>query len=473
MIRATKYGKVRGTVEDGVAVFRGIPYAAAPVGALRFRPPAPPQPWDGIREAVAFGPVAPQPAAAEGSGARVQSEDCLTLNVWAPSEPQELLPVLVHIHGGGFTAGTGADFDGSAFVRSGGIVCVSINYRLGALGFLYLGELLGADYRTSGNNGLLDQVAALRWVKDNIAAFGGDPKRVTIRGASAGAKCVSALLAVPAAAGLFHGAIAQSGATQAVRDAGTAAKLTLKLLDALGLRPEEAGKLLELPAEEIVRAQDRGLHTFGPVLDGETIPLPPLEAIRGGRGHPVPLLLGTNRDEAAHYPEAPESAEPNDAFLDHLFGLNRERVWSVYRDHCARLPARAAWVAALTDCLYRFATVRLAEAAAERGQPVWLYRFDFSGPVGAAHGMEGAFTDGTADAAAAPDWFAGGERLAERMHAAWIAFIRTGDPQTAALPAWPRFDPERRRMMVLGRECAAIQDEPLRTSGFPNQVIVR
>ncbi len=485
MIVKTKYGQVHGVREGTLNVFRGIPYAEPPIGERRFSPPSPPKAWDGVLQADRFSPLSHQPVQWGGND-RVQSEDCLTLNIWSPDLEQAERPVLVDIHGGGFTTGTGADFKGFTFAERDNMVCVSFNYRLGALGFLYLGDLLGEAYLTSGNNGILDIVAALRWIKENISAFGGDPNRITISGGSAGAKCASTLLAVPAAQGLFHQIIAQSGAAQAIRDTRTASRLTLQLLDKLGIPIDDAQRLLTLPAQTILEAQDNGLHTFGPVRDGIIVSMEPIDEILKGLDREIPMLLGSNKDEAAIFTSAiPQLKEPNDEVLNALFGLNGEFVWAAYRKAALSLPASEAWSRTLTDYIYRIATIRLAETAAKQGQPLWLYRFEFTTGLGAIHALESPFvidsrqSDTQHDQAADSNPMASlyeiptsGRKLAADMHAAWAAFIHSGKPFAEGLPEWPMFDLSERVIMLLNEECRLDRDPELQDQLFPHEVIV-
>ena len=309
-------GAVRGTVSSGVLAFLGIPYAAAPFGANRMRPPQPVRPWDGERDATAFGPTVPKgdypPQYARlFPEVVIGGEECLNLNVWTPDTGAAGLPVLVWIHGGAFTNGSSsvADYDGAAFARDG-VVCVSINYRLAAEGFLFLDDGIA-------NLGLLDQLAALRWVQDNIAAFGGDPARVTVAGESAGAMSVTTLLSMPLAAGLFGQAIAQSGAGAHTLTAAEGRMVGGYLAETLGV-PADRDAIKAVPLDKLVRAASDlvvevqtapdparwgqltlSLLPFAPTVDGAVLPTAPLEGFAAGRGGGVPLLIGSNRDEAA------------------------------------------------------------------------------------------------------------------------------------------------------------------------------
>ncbi|MDU4696463.1 MULTISPECIES: carboxylesterase/lipase family protein [Paenibacillus] len=457
MIVQTLSGKVEGVKLDGAYVFRGIPYAAPTGGSRRFKPPASPLPWQGVRRCDRYGHIAPQNPAQEGLLSELtQSEDCLVLNVWTPQDlGDELKPVMVYIHGGGFVGGTGADCEGTKYASEEGMVYVSINYRLGALGFLELSELLGEEYAASGNNGMLDIVTALQWVQHNIAAFGGDPSSVTVIGNSAGAKCVASLYVMPKAHGLFHRAIAQSGATQAIRDRQTASVTTRRLLEQLKISPSEAHHLLELPAEKLIEAQaaigfdtSRGLHMFGPVADGLVIPFDPLESLKGNEGLP-PLLIGSNEEEAAIFiHNDPLLRSPDRGALERLLGSNAEVAWEAYQHYQTSMPTEVAWNRTLTEHLYTIGAMQFAEAIALSGAPVWMYRLRCAGRLGAIHGFEGSLIQ-TALAAGDPGSIptlpsddpylvtAEMNELAHGMRAAWCAFIRNGDPNTGLLPAWP------------------------------------
>ena len=304
----TSYGTVEGVERPHHHAFLGIPFGAPPTGDCRFAAPEPPAAWEGVRPTTVF---AASPAQGDhpvqgfaASGPR--DEDCLFLNVYTPRPDAAHRPVLFWIHGGGFTHGSGSEllYDGGPLAERGDVVVVTIHYRLGALGFLHLGDLMPGSAVTA-NAGLLDAAAALRWVRDNIAAFGGDPGNVTIFGESAGASAVGCLLALPAAAGLFHRAILESGTAVRVGEREAATRLAEELLEELGLGRTNPSGILEVPADKIVgaqarvaaRAQREGLPSFGPVVDGDTLPQRPFDAVAAGAAAAIPLLIGTNRDE--------------------------------------------------------------------------------------------------------------------------------------------------------------------------------
>ena len=436
-------GQVRGRVREGVRSWRGIPYAARPV---RFQPPAPPTAWTGVRDATAFGPVAIQsrdPRIAMMSGVTekiAMSEDCLSVNVFAPTGG-ERHPVIVWIHGGAFVMGSGSTplYDGHSFAARHGIVVVTLNYRLGLLGFL------------GGNHALLDQVAGLTWVRDNIAAFGGDPGAVTVMGESAGASSVAALLVMPAARGLFHRAILESCAiggsvpTRADNDA---------LVRELAL-PADASIDQLLAAQAGVVLQ-KGLAAFAPFVDGTVLPRAPLEAIRAGEAARVPLLLGSNRDEWALFEVflGPAAAE---AVKAPLFARLGNRVDAILAAYDGR------WVDLVGDLVFRIPTIGIAEAHRAAS---YLFRFDWRSPamngaLGAAHAMELPFVWNKLDFPASQILIggdtAGAQPLATAMHDAWAAFVKTGDPNGAGLPAWPAYD-AKRPTMLLDRTSQVVED---------------
>lgn len=453
MIVETIYGRIDGIREGRFEAYKNIPFAAPPVGPLRFKPPQPPQKWDGVRDCTRFGPRAMQnPAHPDNAGAQMSEADCLNLNVWTPKADGGRRPVVVHIHGGGLCFGWNSEdcFDGQHFVQEREVVLVAIQYRLGILGYLYLGELLGEEYAQSANCGLLDQLAALRWIRENIARFGGDPDNVTIMGESAGGRSVGGLLALPAAQGLFHKAILQSGAIQSIRDRHTASVLARKTLkEGFGLESKDARQLLTLPAEAIIAGQARlegGLylpHTFGPVIDGINLKEPPQETIARGALKDIPVLIGCNRDEL-RTPVQPDDFTP--AFIDHClanFGLNRPHVEAEYLKRLESMDGPDAMADIMTTYVYGNHTLALAALLAKGGSPVWLYRWDHDQnnvPL-AAHFTEMPYIfdfDEKEYHKGFPDT-AQNHALAKRMNAIWNNFILNGTPQTSGLPEWPAY----------------------------------
>ena len=472
-------GRLSGTAEGPLAVFRGIPYARPAVGPLRFGAPQPPEPWTGVRPASAFGPAAVQSAIDvtyvpgfslwEGIGAT--SEDCLTVNVWTPGLTGRR-PVLVWLHGGAFLKGAGSQalYDGATLARRGDVVVVTANYRLGAFGFLALD-----DERFAANAGVLDQLAVLDWVAEHAPAFGGDPGNVTVFGESAGAVSVAALMTAPGAAGRFHRAVAQSGAGRRLPAAATAAELTDRLVARLGLDRTGIGDgLMALSAEQLlsaqvavsvdVRRQDIGAG-FQPWVDGAVLPLPVLDGLAGGSAAGVPFLAGTNEHEMNLW----RVLEPGLRQLDEdglalrvqrLVGEAAGAVIGAYR--AARPAAGPAelWQAIWSDREFRLPSLRATEAQAARTPATYSYLFTWRSPapgIGACHGLELPFVFGTLDSRGA-DCFAGSgpaaDALATTVQDAWLAFARSGDP------GWPAYDPSRRATMLLGGSCA-VADDPM------------
>lgn len=473
----TRVGTLRGVTRQGVRSFLGIPYGRLPG---RFRPAEAAPPWPGVRDATRFGPVAMQ-RLADAADPIPSSEQCLSLNVWSPAEAAQpgvsgsggLLPVMVWIHGGANVSGASSQpiYDGRHFARSG-VVCVTLNYRLGVFGFLELGDVLGARYRGSGNNALRDQLLALRWVRDNIAAFGGDARRVTIAGESAGAKDVAALLASPSARGLFHRAILESGGGRTVLSEEQAHVVARRYLELLGLPETRAAVLLRLDTGQLIEAQHALMldppygYPLRPLVDGTLVPAMPETAIALGCATGIPLLLGTNHDEsrlslnkdAASRPLAGRSLSNMDpeAFERMLMRYDAAVRFQTHDGAAPAAPdlAEVRW-RALTAEEYWIPSVRVAEAQCNAGGAVWMYRFDkraASGPFEgrAAHVSELPYTWNNIDDPELAPLVAGFDAmLASRMHAAWVSFIGGNAPGASGLPEWPRYDQQTRATMIL------------------------
>jgi para-nitrobenzyl esterase len=475
----TRHGAVRGRVRDGVASFLGIPYAASPTGPLRFGAPAPPPPWDGVRDALVLGATPPKPdypapfdtLLPEPS---IPGDDWLNLNVWTPDPGGAGLPVMVWIHGGAFANGNSAVpvYDGHAFARDG-VVLVSINYRLGVDGFALLP---GAP----ANRGLLDQIAALEWVRDNIAAFGGDPGNVTVFGESAGAMSATILLSIPRARGLFARAITQSGSVQAAADPADAALVAGELGLAAGREPTAAG-LTALGLPELIKAQIAvrdalaaqpdparfgativaSTMAFIPVVDGDLIPAHPLDAIAAGAGSGVALLTGTTTEEYRLFLVPTGMAElVTDEGLDALLpflGIGQD-VADLYRSNRPGASPGDVMSALITDLYFRRPGLAVAEARRGAAAPTYLYEFAWPGPVGglgACHSLEipFVFDNLSAEGAVMALGPTPPAALAERMHAAWIAFARAGDP------GWQSFD-DSYPVMVFDAAAGGLQADP-------------
>jgi para-nitrobenzyl esterase len=463
VIVRTDAGAVRGRSDGDVAVFRGVPFAAPPVGSLRWAPPQPVAPWNGTRDALDDPSPAPQPGPA---GAVLGSEDCLYLSVYAPSTPGPH-PVLVWIHGGGAVSGCVADHDGSAFARDG-VIVVTVAYRLGLLGFLHLPEVFG-----SGNLAVQDLTAALRWIGRNIAAFGGDPGRVTIAGQSNGGRLAATLMAVPAASGLFSQVIIQSGtaAGYAAYQPAQARRQAAQVLAELGIAHPNAGVLRKLGLDELLSAQARVKRAarttvpFLPVVDGRVLPVLPLDAMGTPAAGGLRVLIGNNHDEEDLGRIPPILLSDDDvrgilsrarALLPGLTADELERYIGTWANH--RLPA-----------------TRIAERLSAAGTTVWMYRLDWrlaprgSGP-GAPHSLEIplVFADTRNPRLALTELLARAgqgrvEGISRVLHGSWTEFIRRGDPG-GGFPAgaerlrWPPYTPGRRATMVFDDTCALEAD---------------
>ncbi|CCH31283.1 carboxylesterase/lipase family protein [Actinosynnema sp. NPDC047251] len=476
----TSHGVLRGTTtDDGIAVFKGVPYAAPPFGPNRFLPPRPVQPWEGVRDAVEFGPTAPKapytpPFDALIPEVDIPGDECLNLNVWTP-DPAGRRPVAVWLHGGAFANGSGSVplYDGGRFARDG-VVCVTVNYRLGPDGFLHLGER-----GDPANLGLLDQLAALAWVRAEIAAFGGDPDAVTVFGESAGAMGIGALLSAPLSAGLFHRAALQSGAAHHVLGPDTARAVAHRLAGVLGV-PATREALAAVPLDRLTAAAQelRGQVTpdpaewgevalnvmpFEPVVDGDLLPVPPIEAIAAGAGAGVDVLVGTNRDEFRFFtvPTGMQGliGEPLLLATAARYGLDPQEALAAYRAEDADASAGDIMADLSTDWFYRLPAIRLAEARAGATGRTHVYEFawrppTFDGRLGACHSLEIPFVfDNLADPAVAPLLGDGPPQdLADTVHAAWVSFVTTGDP------GWPEYDTARRATMVFDTPSTVVDD---------------
>jgi para-nitrobenzyl esterase len=468
----TTHGALSGEQRSAHQAFRGIPYAAPPTGANRFKPPAPADPWSGVREALEFGGSAPQPKSVGVLPVGRQDEDCLYLNVYTPAADGARRPVLFFIHGGAFYLGAASEatYDGGPLAERGDVVVVTINYRLGALGFLYLGAHGGQDWGATPNAGLLDQIAALGWVRDNIAAFGGDPNEITIFGESAGAASVCALLAMPSARGLFKRAIAQSGHANRALPPSVAAEVTQRWLKAVGLSRADASALQSLTVDQILDAQNKAaggeLRAYSPILDGDTIPVRPFEHVRQGGARDIPLLIGTNRDEINLFvsPKRPEidektllkraarllprSTESEVAELVATFRRSRESRGLPHANN-------DLFDALTTASMFRMPAIRLAEAQREHQPKTFVYEFEWRSPawrgaMGACHALELPFVFGTIGKAMERLTGTGAEldELSGKMMDAWLAFARSGDPSCEAVGEWPAYESETRPTMI-------------------------
>lgn len=477
---------MRGLVENGSHAFRGIPYAEPPVGDLRFRPPVPRARWDGIRDCFEFGDHHIQEfdgvesIMRRGERRPPGADDCLNLNVWTPGEEAAGLPVLVWIHGGSLRFGTGADpvYDGSTFARDG-VVCVTLNYRLYPAGFLNVRGRPGA-----GAFGLLDQTAALRWVRENIAAFGGDPQQVTVAGESAGAHSIGQLLAAPAARGLFQRAILQSGSCiYAVPDEVSAA-LGDEVLAAVGVDPDDDAALAAIDGDALLSAATRAgprvleilekrgieppLFVAGTGTDcastygTDVVPERAIDVIRAGGAAGVDLMVGTTADEVNLFgPDFPSLAPIAAAAA---FSGRAEEVLRTYADARPGQSQSEVWAAFMTDLMFRIGATQLLEAAEPHHANIYSYVLAYgSGQgMGALHGLDLPLMWGGDPRWAEPFFEASGNEpapdLTRQMHGAWVEFIKTGVPRAEGLPDWPRYELGRRASMVFDRESRIAED---------------
>jgi para-nitrobenzyl esterase len=480
-IVATRSGKVEGFERDGVQVFRGIPYAAPPVGPRRWQPPVREDAWEGTRDATSF---SPQSAQTEFSLTKIMgqkqppySEDSLYLNVWTPGCDDARRPVMVWIHGGAFVWGAGDTpwYDGTKFALHGDVVVVTINYRLNAFGFLHLADLFGERFAGSGNAGILDQVAALEWVRECIASFGGDPGRVTIFGESAGAASVATLLGTPAARGLFGGAIPQSGAASWMATRERATTVATDLVAKLGVG-SDVDALLAAPTDVVLaalpafREDGAAALPFQPVVDGTVLPDPPLAAIAGGNAAGVRVLTGTNADEMTLFTIADPAVASLDeaavrARMHSAFGDPGVKVFESYRALRPEMSPPELWTQLATDGVFRIPAIRLLEAQRAHA-PAWSYFFSFASPVfggvlRSTHALEIPFVFDNLDRGGAEMLTGSGterQAIADAMHRAWIAFARDGDPNHAGLPEWPQYDLDRRATMRFDVTCELLED---------------
>jgi para-nitrobenzyl esterase len=480
-IVATRSGKVEGFERDGVHVFRGIPFAAPPVGPRRWQPPVREEAWEGTRDATSFSAQSAQTefglTKIMGQAQPPYSEDSLYLNVWTPGCDDERRPVMVWIHGGAFVWGAGDTpwYDGTKFARHGDVVLVTINYRLNAFGFLHLADLFGERFAGSGNAGILDQIAALEWVHECISAFGGDPDRVTIFGESAGAASVGTLLGTPSARGLFGGAIPQSGAASWIASRERATEVARNLVSKLGVGTD-ADALLAAPTDAILAAlpafREDGANAlpFQPVVDDTVLPERPMDAITSGNAAGVRVLTGTNADEMTLFTVAdPAIGALDDAGvanrMRNAFGVAGVKVFESYRARRPGTTPPELWTQLATDGVFRIPAIRLLEAQAAHA-PVWSYFFSFASPVfggvlRSTHALEIPFVFDNLDRGGAEMLTGSGperQAIADAMHRAWIAFARDGNPNHAGLPEWPQYDLERRATMRFDTVCELLDD---------------
>jgi para-nitrobenzyl esterase len=468
LIVKTANGLVRGRLANNVHAFTGIPYAAPPIGPSRFKAPRPAPSWRGEFDATAPAATPPQNADPALPSVVPISENCLQLNVWAPPGPGPY-PVLVWIYGGGNRTGASNQpaYQGETFARDG-IICVSFNYRVGVWGFLELGGISGFGEAGSGNNALRDQILALQWVQENIAAFGGDPRKVTIGGQSAGAWNCSTLMALPSTKGLFQQAIIASGGSDAVYTLDRATEFARLFVDKLGGKE----RLSDSSVEEILKAQFEAESAFPdqlpyrPVIDGKFLPGVPLDAIRAGEAKNIRTMIGHTRDEYRTFLSAAQADKPitQKMMLHHAIG-ELPAILSAYRAAFPDLSPGDRMLRLLGAEFLGMPTLRTAEAQAGSGATVYYYNLRYSIPTGpfgpySPHGIDVPLIFEHVDTAFAREVFGYSSRdlsMARLVHAAWVSFIKSGTIEEG-LPGWPAYDLAQRRAMMIDREPMVLAD---------------
>ncbi len=512
-IAETASGKIRGVTIDGVAAFRGVPYGASTSGANRFLAPRPPLPWAGVRDALEYAGQAPQSRGgfpqreelADFSGtadSSPETEDCLALNIWTPSlDTGAKRPVMVWLHGGAFSFGSANSLrlQGMRLCKRGDVVLVTVNQRLNIFGHLDLSDIGGVDHAQSGNAGVLDMLAALHWVRDNIAGFGGDAGNVTIFGESGGGGKVSTLLATPSARGLFHRAIVQSGAAVRLRTRERALQLTDAVLRQLNLSRASFAELRAVPMAKLLAAIEPAIkaigpsrwplldrYPFGPVVDGTLLPRQPFDPDAPSVSADVPLIVGDCTHEASLFLAREDKvwygtlteAEMR-ARVAAVAGTDADRAVALYQRLMPGATPAQLLIAALTDGQFRVRSLIMAERkAAQAAGPVWIYSFAwqtplFDGRLGAPHAIDVPFTFDTLEFTNATDHSAAAHALAVSMSATWANFARTGVPEHASLPAWPVYSATDRATMVLDAECRVARDPGREARELWQQVVGR
>ena len=500
-IAETSSGKVRGIVVEDVRIFKGIPYGGTTAGQGRFMPPVKPVKWTGVRDALAYGPTAPQfvnPGAAANPNAPAQGEDCLVLNVYTPSlTAGSRRPVMVWLHGGGFATGSGSGntIQGANLAHSGDVVVVGINHRLGVLGQTYLGEALGSEFAASGSVGVQDIVLALEWVRENIGHFGGDPNLVTIFGQSGGGRKVATLMSMPSAKGLFHRAIIESGALLRLTTQEDAIRTSSLLLTQLGLKPGQARELQNIPVEKLVAANDAvykkftmrepGMVENSPLVDGKIIPAHPWDPAAPKLSAQIPLLIGsTHTEETAYDRPTPEKLALDEAGLKErvakrLGVSDSNAVIEAFRASNSKATPWDLYILIATEHPRGTYTRELAKRKVmQAGAPAYVYRFDWETPEGGGHmrsphAVEIPFVFENIKVAGAliskmPEAFA----LSEKIAAAWVTFARTGNPNVPVLPGWPAYSVDKRDTMLFNNE-SRIEQDPDRAARLAMEKVLK
>ena len=486
----TTAGRLRGYLDNGVQVFKGVPYGASTAGANRFLPPQKLQPWTGVRDAFQWGPRAPQILGGEPTEMlptdprEAQGEDCLVMNIWTPRPGTgQRRPVMVWLHGGGYASGSGSYsiYEGRELARKHDVVAISVNHRLNVFGFLHLAHY-GGKWANATNAGILDVVAALEWVRDNIAAFGGDPRNVTIFGQSGGGGKVSTLMAMPSARGLFHRAIAESGAAVTGIAVDQAIKTTDQVLQRLNIKADQLDQLQKVPMAQLIDATRPAPGTapgpggglnFGPVVDGKSLPGNPFDPAAPAAAASVPFLTGTTATEVTFFAPDDQLRPIDDGtFRERVKGLlkvtdaDADRLIALYRKNAPGRDNIDLFLRMSTDnSFFRLGVDTQAERkVAQRGAPVYVYRFEYYSPVRdgrlkAMHCMEIPFVFDNLEAGKV---YTGSgpvaQRIADQMSTAWVAFARTGSPSHSGIPQWTPFNTDARPTMVFGPEARLVND---------------
>lgn len=483
VIAETAYGRIRGTSVGDIKIFKGVPYGASTAGANRFMPPVKPAAWTGVRDALDYGPSTPQTLPGPNVRmARPESEDCLVLNVFTPGLADgRKRPVMMWLHGGGFSSGSGSGrtYDGTSLARTHDVVLVSINHRLNAFGFTYLGDV-SSEFAASGAVGMLDIVAALEWVKANIERFGGDPNLVTLFGQSGGGRKIATLMAMPSASGLFHRAIIESGAVLKLLTPDTAQRTTRLLLDELGLKPGQVRELQNVPVERLLAANAQtertrplpevGMAAGSPTVDGRFIPTHPWHPGAPALSAAIPLLIGwTHTEETFYQRPTPENLAMTEsdmrALITKRLGTHAEPVITAFK---AANPGATPYdlnILITTEHPRGSYSREMAKRkAVQQGAPAFVYRFDWETPEGGGHmraphtaeiifafnniALGGPLVSKRADAQA----------LALKVSGAWVAFARSGDPNIPQLPKWPAYSANARDTMLFDNESRVVKD---------------